>query len=251
MNKISRHLRSDWYKYGLETLVVVAGILLAFALNNWNEERKERLQEEQLKRNLYSEVLEALEYNKEVLANNFDVHFYHLEPILSKGKELNIDAFIDQTKDFWVVKDLSLSSYILSYTVFYDPNFKFYKAAINDGTISIIKDKDFINDLEFIYVNGPARLDRLYRKEVELNNEIQHHISLTYPEVFIDKSNVNATWNMDTTRKLLEKITVDGTYRFLLQNKLSAIKSKRLIMETQIIPLMERIVASYDDKETL
>jgi len=42
MKKIFRHFRKSWYQYGLETLVVVVGVLIAFSLNNWNENRKER-----------------------------------------------------------------------------------------------------------------------------------------------------------------------------------------------------------------
>ena len=38
--KIFNHLRSDWFRYGFETLAVVVGILIAFALDNWNDERK-------------------------------------------------------------------------------------------------------------------------------------------------------------------------------------------------------------------
>lgn len=39
--KIFKHLRSDWFRYGFETLAVVVGILVAFALENWNDERRE------------------------------------------------------------------------------------------------------------------------------------------------------------------------------------------------------------------
>ena len=38
--KILKHLKSDWFRYGFETLAVVVGILIAFALENWNAERK-------------------------------------------------------------------------------------------------------------------------------------------------------------------------------------------------------------------
>jgi hypothetical protein len=38
--KMLNHLRSDWFRYGFETLAVVVGILVAFALENWSEERR-------------------------------------------------------------------------------------------------------------------------------------------------------------------------------------------------------------------
>jgi len=45
MKKILNHLRSDWYKYALELIVITAGILGAFALNNWNESRSIKIKE--------------------------------------------------------------------------------------------------------------------------------------------------------------------------------------------------------------
>ena len=43
MKKIIKHLRKRWLRYGLETLIVVNGVLIAFALNNWNEGRKKEV----------------------------------------------------------------------------------------------------------------------------------------------------------------------------------------------------------------
>ena len=40
--KAFSHLRSDWFRYGFETLAVIVGILIAFGLENWNQERKEK-----------------------------------------------------------------------------------------------------------------------------------------------------------------------------------------------------------------
>lgn len=42
MKKVLRHFRKNWIRYGFETLVVIVGVLIAFSLNDWNEERKEQ-----------------------------------------------------------------------------------------------------------------------------------------------------------------------------------------------------------------
>ena len=45
MAKLFRHLKKNWIKYGFETLTILAGIIGALTIDNWNEERKERIQE--------------------------------------------------------------------------------------------------------------------------------------------------------------------------------------------------------------
>jgi hypothetical protein len=64
--RVFNHLKSDWFRYGFETLAVVVGILIAFALDNWNDERKQ--QELELKtlvelRNALESDLEDITYN--------------------------------------------------------------------------------------------------------------------------------------------------------------------------------------------
>jgi len=40
MKEILSHIRKSWYKYLLEVFVITFGILLAFSLNTWKEEKK-------------------------------------------------------------------------------------------------------------------------------------------------------------------------------------------------------------------
>ncbi len=54
--KVFKHLRSDWFRYGFETIAVVVGILVAFALDNWNEERKQDLLEIEYLQGLKSDL---------------------------------------------------------------------------------------------------------------------------------------------------------------------------------------------------
>jgi len=45
MKKILKHLKKNWYRYSLETLVVIMGVLIAFSLNNWNTNIKNQQKE--------------------------------------------------------------------------------------------------------------------------------------------------------------------------------------------------------------
>jgi len=45
MAKLFKHLKENWIKYGFETVTILAGIIGALTIDNWNEERKERVQE--------------------------------------------------------------------------------------------------------------------------------------------------------------------------------------------------------------
>ena len=54
--RIFKHLKSDWFRYGFESLAVLVGILAAFALDNWNENRHTRKTEQLLLGNLKLEI---------------------------------------------------------------------------------------------------------------------------------------------------------------------------------------------------
>lgn len=55
MKKLLEILREKWAEYLIEIIVIILGILGAFALNNWNENRNERIAERELIKNLNQE----------------------------------------------------------------------------------------------------------------------------------------------------------------------------------------------------
>lgn len=59
MKKILETLKRKWAEYLLEMIVIMFGILGAFMLNNWNEGKKERLQEIQLLTELHADLVET------------------------------------------------------------------------------------------------------------------------------------------------------------------------------------------------
>lgn len=68
MRKLLQHLKTDWYRYALETLVVIVGILVAFTLNNWNENRKNRIKEKQL----LMEIRDNIQHNIDLIQDDLD-----------------------------------------------------------------------------------------------------------------------------------------------------------------------------------
>jgi len=70
MKKIINHLKENWIRHGFETLYVIVGILIAFSLNDWNEDRKARITEI----SLLNELITGLSVDSYTLNFNIDKH---------------------------------------------------------------------------------------------------------------------------------------------------------------------------------
>ena len=100
LRKLRRgNTKAGYIKYALgEIILVVIGILIAVNINNWNEERKERVKERQLLVKLQKEN----EYNTASLVNdssyhnNVDMISYTLHRALSAERSAKNDSIIEQ-----------------------------------------------------------------------------------------------------------------------------------------------------------
>lgn len=68
--EVVKHLRSDWFRYGFETLAVIVGILVAFALDNWSEDRKTKLLEIEYLSGLQGDLANDTAYYSRRMANS-------------------------------------------------------------------------------------------------------------------------------------------------------------------------------------
>ncbi len=237
-----------YWRYAIgEILLVVIGILIALSINNWNENRKNNELENDLSTKLYNELLRNKEYSEKIL-NSLDFQYSLIEPIVSHGPGLNVDSLIQVSTNHSFVRSFSLINYIASYTVFYDLDFKYYKAAINDGSISLLKNKAFAMQLEQVYINGPAMLDRIYLKEMNLNNDLHKYISENYGELLLTNETLNnGNWNYEMTKKILLICANDGVIRYKLQQKITFIKSKRRLLNDEIVSRFNIVKEAFND----
>ena len=61
MKKIFIHLKENWIKYGFETLAFLVSLSVAFSLNNWNDERKDRILEIEILFEIRQNLIQDLE----------------------------------------------------------------------------------------------------------------------------------------------------------------------------------------------
>jgi hypothetical protein len=59
--RVFKHLRSDWFRYGFETLAVIVGIMIAFALESWGDTQKVKKEEHEILVNLLNDLHDAKE----------------------------------------------------------------------------------------------------------------------------------------------------------------------------------------------
>jgi len=129
-----RHIKSYWYKYLLETLVIVVGVLGAFALNNWNES-KVRLRTEK-------EVLDQISSDLQRTVDSVERSSSSHKQIIATAMELLDHMAGDEPYDEAI-------SYQLAESFFYtqlDNDLGGYKTMQSHG-VDIIANQDLRNQI--------------------------------------------------------------------------------------------------------
>jgi hypothetical protein len=68
LRRISENIREqNWFAVAVEFVIVVVGVFMGLQVQDWNEARKERIEEHDLLGRLYEEALELLEAQREEL----------------------------------------------------------------------------------------------------------------------------------------------------------------------------------------
>jgi len=142
-NKVSRYVL---YAVG-EIVLVVIGIMIALSINNWNQERTNRTEEQNYYRNIQRQLSEDkgliegnIDYN-----NSFLKQFKYAIEIIEKNDRSSKDSLAKISLNLQRFSDFHRQSNI-------------YQAMINSGEIKLLKNQKIIDKLQrleetYIYIN--------------------------------------------------------------------------------------------------
>ena len=94
MMKFLKHLKSDWFRYGFETLAVIVGILAAFALENWRDSLKVKNEEHEILVNLLNDLQEAEKQSERIIADENTSRNYLIWALKAKAGDDSLPSYI-------------------------------------------------------------------------------------------------------------------------------------------------------------
>lgn len=208
MKKILSHLNTNWYKYLLELIVITAGVLGAFALNNWNEDRKIQALEKKYFTNL---------------KNDLEADLIGLDTLLKVGQRKIVSAKnIKQRADKDSVGVLYDFSNVIKELIFvngFRPNQATFEEMHSTGHFSNLQN----DSLKLMLMD----LDRKY----EQIDGVQEHIRNDY-DVFLVTFEKHVDWGSYFD---LDKSTVPGNFIF----DSLRLESKKQEFESDVLGLLD------------
>ncbi|MDT0557221.1 DUF6090 family protein [Ichthyenterobacterium sp. W332] len=147
--KIRRNLLIEsktgkYFKYAIgEIILVVIGILIALQINNWNQQRKDKNQEqfilERLKNDLASDI-ELISYQMEK-SETFRKQYVFCIEVLLNEREATREEFMDNFSSITTI-------------LYYKPNRTTFDNIVSSGQMDLLQNKDLTNNIIKYYNEG-------------------------------------------------------------------------------------------------
>ncbi|MGI9546999.1 MAG: hypothetical protein ACR2MM_07175 [Flavobacteriaceae bacterium] len=230
MVKVFRSFRRIWIEKGSakkyflyaigEILLVVIGILIAFAIDNWNTEKVQRIEEKQIYGNILKKIIEDksdiegnAHYNDMLIAQ-----FQYANEIIEAQDRAQIDTLKVILFKLFEYSDFSGSANI-------------YQNLVNSGELKLLKNEAIIEELQeleehYIYTNrlevnhwqvilrfmGPGLIDNIHISDLqverpdELYSFYMQNLLLSAIDIMFEKDDIyqNAISQIDTIGLLIE-----------------------------------------------
>jgi hypothetical protein len=197
--KIRQNLLMDnktkkYFKYALgEIVLVVIGILIALSINNWNEERKNKIKESVYLEGIKSDLARDIKYIQFLIPkNNTWTQNYATLDSLAKLKSNKIFEI-----EFSEIFNLSRQIY-----TFY-PRVGSYSSLISENSAGLISNKELLMQLKSIYEIEYVRVSSLgqeiddistkikWERRVDFRQQLEGYNFNDFDELFADLGEMN------------------------------------------------------------
>ncbi|MEO1053343.1 MAG: hypothetical protein AAFX87_22105 [Bacteroidota bacterium] len=152
MKKILDTLKQKWAEYILEIVVIIIGVLGAFALNNWNTQRVKANAE----KSLYANVKRQINDDKKVIIGNIKYNDVYL-------KQFDFAAKIIERNDRSQIDTLGFITMNLTKYSDVNRNSDIYQTLVNSGELSLLNNRVVIEKLQkleetYAYMNRMEKI---------------------------------------------------------------------------------------------
>ena len=183
-NIMEQNKTGKYFKYAIsEILLVVMGILIALQINNWNENRINNKQEQQILLQLKSEYQENLrEINNKIVLRDSMVKASHRLLSIKEGILKNVPADI-------IARDI----FTICFTPTFNPVIGTTKELLSSGKLYIINN----SKLKTILTNWSGKTERLTEYEQQLLNYYDNDFEPYLTKNHSVKDLFNGMWTSD------------------------------------------------------
>ena len=183
-NLMEQNKTGKYFKYAIgEILLVIIGILIAVSINGWNEERKLKIEEQAILKDLKQEM----ETNLEALEIVIEEH----EKSFEAAKEMralfgNRDAFNKMPDSTYASIFRKMNN---NYT--YDPRNGILNSIISSGQVNIISNKE----LKYLMASLKEWTVDAFENTMKIENQRDDLLNSTYHNNYIFKDGKIDGWN--------------------------------------------------------
>ncbi len=190
--KIFKHLRSDWFRYGFETMAVIVGILIAFGLESWADTQKVREEEHEILIHLLSDLNDSKQQSASSLLSEMKAKEYAILALNQRSETDEIPSgFYSDSIFYELVWNLEMEV----------PVINSYSDIKNTGKTALITNEQIrrrFTNLELGIINlGNQVDDRLRVQQLRMDGMVVNDlnfvrmISTVIPEINVDNEPEN------------------------------------------------------------